>query len=56
MRNSDTYDAQVQAIRSYNQPILNDFRAWLEQLGMAEKTIKNHVENIDFFYPLSCLL
>jgi site-specific recombinase XerD len=43
------YDARVRAIRAYNQPILDSFRDWLEQSGLAEKTIKNHVDNIDFF-------
>ncbi len=49
MSDTTSYDARVQAIRAYNQPILDDFRAWLEQSGLAEKTVKNHVENIDFF-------
>lgn len=49
MSDIETYDAQLQAIRAYNQPILDDFRAWLEQSGLAEKTINTHVENIDFF-------
>ncbi|HLL79800.1 MAG TPA: site-specific integrase [Ktedonobacteraceae bacterium] len=43
------YDAQVEAIRAYNQPILDEFRTWLEQSGLAEKTVKAHVDNIDFF-------
>ena len=43
------YDEQVKAIRAYNQPILDEFRAWLEAAGLAKKTIKNHVDNIDFF-------
>ena len=47
--NTYDYDAQVRAIQAYNQPILDGFRAWLEQSGLAEKTIKNHVDNIDFF-------
>ena len=46
---TDIYDTKVQAIRDYNQPLLNSFREWLEQSGFAEKTIKAHVENIDFF-------
>ncbi|MHB8599611.1 MAG: phage integrase N-terminal SAM-like domain-containing protein [Ktedonobacteraceae bacterium] len=46
---TDTYDTKVQAIRAYNQPLLNSFREWLEQSGLAEKTVKVHVENIDFF-------
>jgi site-specific recombinase XerD len=49
MNDAESYDARVQAIRAYNQPILDDFRAWLEQSGFAEKTIKAHVDNIDFF-------
>ena len=32
-----------------NQPILDDFEAWLEQSGLSEKTVKTHVSNIDFF-------
>ena len=49
MSSADSYDAQVQAIRAYNQPILDDFRTWLQQSGRAEKTVKAHVFNIDFF-------
>ena len=49
MSDTSSYDARVQAIRVYNQPILEGFRAWLEQSGLSEKTIKNHVDNIDFF-------
>ncbi len=49
MSDTNTYDARVQAIRADNQPILDGFRAWLEQSGLSEKTVKNHVENIDFF-------
>ena len=49
MSSADSYDARVQAIKVYNQPILDDFRAWLEQSGLAEKTVRNHVDNIDFF-------
>ena len=49
MSDADTFDARVRAIRAYNQPVLEDFRAWLEQSGFAEKTIKAHVDNIDFF-------
>lgn len=49
MSDTNSYDARVQAIRAYNQPILDGFRTWLEQSGLAEKTVKNHVDNIDFF-------
>jgi Phage integrase, N-terminal SAM-like domain len=47
--NTYDYDAQVRAIRAYNQPILDDFRIWLEQSGLSEKTVKIQVDNINFF-------
>jgi site-specific recombinase XerD len=43
------YDQEVEKIRAYNQPILDEFQSWLEKSGLAPKTVKNHVENIDFF-------
>ncbi len=43
------YDKEVEAIRAYNQPILDAFHIWLKESGLADKTIKNHIENIDFF-------
>ena len=49
MTDAKSYDEQVKAIRAYNQPILEDFQAWLKQSGLSEKTIKSHVFNIDFF-------
>ena len=49
MNDTLSYDEQVRAIKAYNQPILEDFRAWLEQSGLSEKTVENHVDNIDFF-------
>jgi len=49
MSDAQTYDARVRAIRASNQPILDDFEAWLEQSGLSEKTVETHVGNIDFF-------
>jgi site-specific recombinase XerD len=49
MSDTDSYDARVRAISAYNQPILQDFRAWLEQSGLSEKTVESHIDNIDFF-------
>ncbi len=43
MNEANTYDARVRAIRVYNQPLLEDFRSWLEQSGLVEKTVKAHV-------------
>ena len=49
MSEADTYDARVRAIRVYNQPLLEEFRSWLEQSGLVKKTVKAHVYNIGFF-------
>lgn len=49
MSDAKSYDEQVRAIKEYNQPILNDFQVWLEQSGLSEKTIRQHVFNITFF-------
>ena len=43
------YDTQVAEIKAYNQPILQSFHDGLVSAGLAEKTIKSHVENIEFF-------
>jgi site-specific recombinase XerD len=49
MSNLEAYDERVRAIRASNQPILDDFRSWLEQSDLSEKTVKTHVDNINFF-------
>jgi len=49
MSDVEAYDARVRAIRAYNQPILDDFRVWLEQSGLSEKTAKEQVNKIHFF-------
>ena len=43
------YDQEVEQIRDYNQPILDDFQAWLERANLSARTIRNHVQNIEFF-------
>ena len=49
MSTPSDYDAQVDAIKEHNAPILANFQTSLEHAGLAKKTVKNHVENIDFF-------
>ncbi len=49
MSTLDDYDAQVEAIQKHNAPILASFHTSLAQAGLAKKTVKNHVDNIDFF-------
>lgn len=47
MTDPNDYDARVKAIRAYNQPILDAFQAWLQESGLAKKTIKSHGDNIE---------
>ena len=49
MSTPSDYDAQVDAIKEHNAPILANFQTSLEHAGLAKKTVKNHLENIDFF-------
>jgi site-specific recombinase XerD len=43
------YEADCKKIRKANQKLLTDFEGWLESSGLSEKTIKNHLANIDFY-------
>jgi site-specific recombinase XerD len=43
------YEQAVEKIRIENSPILDEFKAWLENSGVKPKTIKNHLDNIQFF-------
>ena len=49
MSTPSDYDAQVDAIKEHNAPILASFKTSLEHAGLAKKMVKNHVDNIDFF-------
>ncbi len=43
------YDQEVDKIRVYNQPILDEYQSWLKSTGVTTKTVKNHIDNIEFF-------
>ncbi|MBE9089974.1 phage integrase SAM-like domain-containing protein [Microcystis aeruginosa LEGE 11464] len=49
MDDSQKYEADCQKIRKVNHELLKDFESWLESSGLSEKTINNHVSNIDFY-------
>ena len=49
MDDSQKYEADCQKIRKANHELLTDFESWLESSGLSEKTINNHVSNIDFY-------
>jgi hypothetical protein len=46
---AETYEQRVQALQLANQPILEGFEQALKQSGLSEQTIKDHVDNIQFF-------
>jgi len=43
------YEAAAEKIRQDNEVHLKGFEAWLTEKGLAKKTIKNHVTNVDFY-------
>lgn len=49
MNDYEQYEAKCKKIRKANERLLADFGAWLKASGISDKTIKNHVSNIDFY-------
>ena len=45
----EDYQRQLDTIDAYNQPILADFRSWLEADGLSASTVRRHVQYIKFF-------
>lgn len=43
------YEAEYERIQQSNAQLLDDFEAWLIQKNLADKTIKNHIDNIDLY-------
>jgi len=43
------YDRQVTEIHKYNAPFYEQFAAWLTASGLSERTIRSHLENVQFF-------
>ncbi len=49
---SDDFEAYEEAcnkIRNSNKKLLAQFEEWLSKKNLAQKTINNHIENIDFY-------
>jgi len=42
-------EIECEKIRESNEKLLEDFANWLQESGLADKTINNHGENIDFY-------
>lgn len=49
MDDYEKYEEDCKEIRKANQRLLNAFAVWLKSSGLSEKTIDNHVSNIDFY-------
>ena len=49
---NDTYEAYERAVEEQlgrNDTYLDEFEAWLLESGLKEKTIQNHLRNVEFF-------
>jgi intergrase/recombinase len=49
MSDYERYEKNCKKIRAANERLLNEFEAWLKSSGLSEKTIRNHISNIDFY-------
>ena len=49
MDDYEKYEKECKNIRIANELLLNEFEVWLKSTGLSEKTINNHLSNIDFF-------
>ncbi len=49
MDDYEKYEADCKKIRKTNSKLLRDFEAWLKTAKLKDNTIKNHVENVDFY-------
>ena len=49
MGDYEKYEEDSKKIRKVNERLLNEFETWLKSFGLSEKTINNHVSNIDFY-------
>ena len=49
MDDYEKYQAECKEIKRANEGLLNEFEGWLNNSGLKEKTINNHLANIDFY-------
>ncbi|MBT9149135.1 MAG: recombinase [Dehalococcoidia bacterium] len=49
MDDYEKYEEDCKEIRKANERLLNEFEVWLKSSGLSEKTINNHLSNIDFY-------
>jgi intergrase/recombinase len=49
MSDYDEYEANCKKIRVNNKILLDEFETWLKSADISNKTVSNHVSNIDFY-------
>ena len=49
MDDYEKYEEDCKKIKKANEHLLDEFDNWLQLSGFSEKTIHNHVSNIDFY-------
>ncbi|NOQ35195.1 MAG: recombinase [Methylococcaceae bacterium] len=49
MEDYEQYEADCEEIRKENEALLSLFEKHLEQANLSTKTIKNHVDNVNFY-------
>jgi site-specific recombinase XerD len=45
----EQYEIECARIRKSNEKLLDDFADWLRKSNLTDKTISNHVDNVDFY-------
>ena len=43
------YERECQRLRTENERLLEEFADWLSAKGLADKTVRRHCENMDFY-------
>ncbi|MBT9315056.1 phage integrase SAM-like domain-containing protein [Leptothoe spongobia] len=49
MDSYEKYEEDCKTLRKANKRLLKDFEDWLKSSSLSEKTINNHLSNIDFY-------
>ena len=45
----EKYEQECNRIREENKKLLNDFAQWLKSANLKDKTIRQHLENVEFY-------
>jgi hypothetical protein len=45
----EKYERACKKIKGENAKLLDDFEEWLSGLGLSEKTIRQHMDNVEFY-------